>query len=65
MNLAPLNFNHQAGRHQWTSRSGLLELRLDGAETSLHLGTGGSRGDMSTIAKTIGGLGDVLEQPAG
>ena len=60
MNLAALNFKYQAGGRESTSSTGLLELRLGGAGTSLHLGTGGYRADLGTIAKTIGGRSDVL-----
>ena len=60
MNLAALNFKYRAGGRESTSSTGLLELRLGGAGTSLHLGTGGYRADLGTIAKTIGGRSDVL-----
>ena len=60
LNLAALNFKYQVDGHESTSSTGLLELRLGGAGTSLHLGTGGYRADVGTIAKTIGGRSDVL-----
>ena len=60
VNLASLNFKYQADGRESTSSTGLLELRLGGAGTSLHLGTGGYRADLGTIAKTIGGRSDVL-----
>ena len=60
VNLAALNFKYQADGRESTSSTGLLELRLGGAGSSLHLGTGGYRADLGTIAKTIGGRSDVL-----
>ena len=60
VNLASLNFKYQADGRESTSSTGLLELRLGGAGSSLHLGTGGYRADLGTIAKTIGGRSDVL-----
>ena len=60
LNLAALNFKYKANKREWTSSTGLLELRIGGAGTSLHLGTGGHRADVGTIAKTIGGRSDVL-----
>ena len=61
MNLAALNFKYEVDGRELSSSTGLLELRLGGAGTSLHLGTGGYRADVGTIAKTIGGRSDVLK----
>ena len=60
LNLAALNFKYQVDGRESTSSTGLLELRLGGAGSSLHLGTGGYRADVGTIAKTIGSRSDVL-----
>ena len=62
LNLAALNFNHQVDGHESTSSTGLLELRLGGAGSSLHLLFPAADGSRTRVS-SLGSWGNAVIRP--